>query len=245
MEMYADRPIYRSFYLDTPSHGDVRVTLGVSYKNIRLRRDASGHYSMSAPLGITYRQAFEAFNRMKLSLPEPKNGFKAYQIDSEISFGEGFVAIKRSPLSREERSGIESRGGMILCVSPTVDLNDPEVTENITKHIVGMLKSKAKAILLPRAREIAKQLGVSVVWWKIGTGLRSLGTCSHDRVITLSSAVLFLPPELRDLIICHELAHIAEMNHSPRFHALLDTYLGGREAQLTAALKTYPWPIIR
>jgi hypothetical protein len=56
---------------------------------------------------------------------------------------------------------------------------------------------------------------------------------------------VFLPQELRDLIILHELAHLSEMNHSPRFHALLDTYLDGREALLRNLLRNYAWPILR
>ena len=46
-------------------------------------------------------------------------------------------------------------------------------------------------------------------------------------------------------MILHELAHLLEMNHSPRFHALLDSYLGGSEATLTRRLRTYRWPILR
>lgn len=57
--------------------------------------------------------------------------------------------------------------------------------------------------------------------------------------------LVFLPQELRDYIICHELAHLSEMNHSPRFHALLDSYLDGREAMLAARLRAYSWPVLR
>ena len=56
---------------------------------------------------------------------------------------------------------------------------------------------------------------------------------------------MFLPQELRDYIVLHEIAHLSEMNHSPRFHAVLDGYLGGREAILVNRLKTYSWPVLR
>ena len=35
------------------------------------------------------------------------------------------------------------------------------------------------------------------------------------------------------------------MNHSAAFHALCNTYLGGREKQLEAQLKHFPWPILQ
>lgn len=48
------------------------------------------------------------------------------------------------------------------------------------------------------------------------------GTCSNDGRITLNLKLMQLDIDLLDYVIVHELCHLREFNHSPRFYALLD-----------------------
>lgn len=48
------------------------------------------------------------------------------------------------------------------------------------------------------------------------------GSCSNDGNINLSTRLLFAPPVVIDYVIIHELAHLIELNHSPRFWALVE-----------------------
>ena len=74
-------------------------------------------------------------------------------------------------------------------------------------------------------------------------GSTRLGTCNTRGEIRLSCVLVLLPSELRDYVILHEFAHLTEMNHSPRFYALLDRYCGGRNAILRRALKNAVLPV--
>lgn len=132
-----------------------------------------------------------------------------------------------------------------LEIGTDFDLEEEDTVRMVSSMLCRMARKIAPEILLPRARELAARVGRNPAGWAISTGFRTLGTCSFRGYISLSYALVFLPAELRDYIICHELAHLSEMNHSPRFHALLDRYLGGREAILVKQLRDFSWPVLR
>lgn len=47
------------------------------------------------------------------------------------------------------------------------------------------------------------------------------GSCSSKGNVNLSTRLLFAPEDVQDYVIIHELAHLVEMNHSPRFWKLV------------------------
>ncbi len=47
------------------------------------------------------------------------------------------------------------------------------------------------------------------------------GSCSSKKYLNFNYRICLLPAELADYIIVHELCHIKEMNHSPRFWTLV------------------------
>lgn len=125
------------------------------------------------------------------------------------------------------------------------DFSQHETSAAISDMLCKIARKVAPQILVPRARMLAAKTGRQPVGWTISTGHRILGRCSAHGIISLSYILVFMPQHLCDYVIYHELAHLSEMNHGERFHSLLDQYLGGREAELTAELHRYSWPVLR
>ena len=48
------------------------------------------------------------------------------------------------------------------------------------------------------------------------------GSCSPDGVLTFSWRLVLAPPHILDYLAAHEAAHLREMNHGPRFWALVE-----------------------
>ena len=46
------------------------------------------------------------------------------------------------------------------------------------------------------------------------------GSCSRSAVITLNLELIRMPLPCIDYVITHELCHLVEFNHGPRFYAL-------------------------
>lgn len=54
---------------------------------------------------------------------------------------------------------------------------------------------------------------------------RKWGSCSRRKNLNFNYRLLFLPQELADYIIVHELCHLREMNHSRKFWGLVEKTL--------------------
>lgn len=65
------------------------------------------------------------------------------------------------------------------------------------------------------------------------------GSCSGKNNISLNVNIAFLPPELQDYILLHELVHTKVKNHSKQFWAELDKYTNGNSKELAKQLKSY------
>lgn len=221
----------------------VKIRVNRRARNVTMRRQVDG-LRVTVPYGIEVDRFMEIFRRLVARLPEREvpHYREGVLIDNDLLH----IIIERRQDTKQSVNFVKGKDDwMILQIPSDVELTSPLLTKSITRLLVGLGRFVVQTQVIPQAVEVATRVGSFPRGWRSGTGLKTLGTCSTKREITLSAALAFMPPHLREYIICHELAHLKEMNHSERFHQLCDSYCSGREAALERELRAYAWPLVR
>ncbi len=93
-------------------------------------------------------------------------------------------------------------------------------TERSEKEIQE-LREKARKILTIKSHQYATWIGVSFERIRIGDQRTRWGSCSSKGTISYNWKLILMPEEIMDYVVVHELCHLLEMNHSPRFWQLV------------------------
>jgi predicted metal-dependent hydrolase len=93
---------------------------------------------------------------------------------------------------------------------------------------------KAKEKILPRANKIAHDLGVEFENAKIVDNRYRWGSCTIRNNVNFNWRLIKAPMYVVDYVIVHELAHLLEANHTPRFWNIV-------RAQLPKMEKAKEW----
>ena len=199
-----------------------------------------GYVKVVCPRRLSKKQIREAVDQMAPKLKKVEQ--PAMKI-ADIVLPDWRLNVRRQSIEPHKAIVEGSLPEMTLLIGSAINLDDADGAMLFNRLALAAGKRVAPPLLLPRARQIARELGVGPKEWTISHGRKVLGHCSADKKIALSYICVFLPPELRDYIICHELAHLRHMDHSPKFHALCDVYCRRREKELIRKLRHYQWPI--
>ena len=87
-------------------------------------------------------------------------------------------------------------------------------------------RGKAKAYLTFRINQLANKYGFEFNKLFIRNQKTRWGSCSSKDNISLNMKLVFLPVELQDYVILHELVHTKEKNHGKKFWNVMDKLVG-------------------
>lgn len=86
-------------------------------------------------------------------------------------------------------------------------------------------RNLAREVLGARTGYYARKMGVTYGRISIREQKTRWGSCSSAGNLNFNWKLVLMPPELLDYVVVHELAHRKEMNHSPRFWAIVEREL--------------------
>lgn len=124
-----------------------------------------------------------------------------HKIEEFINSKQAWIEKKRALLAERQR-------------------NHPQKTkEEIQEQI-----AQGYAILSPLVEEYAAQMNVRPTALSITKAEKRFGSCSSGGHICFSYRLVEYPEDAIRYVIIHELAHMKELNHSPRFWAIVKQF---------------------
>lgn len=142
------------------------------------------------------------------------------------------VEIRRSRRRKKTVSG-KLEGGVLVIQAPA-DLSDRElapIIANLRKRLAKRYRSAPQSDeeLEARAQALNRAYFDGRLRWRsiryVTNQNSRYGSCTPAMgTIRISHRVAAMPAWVRDYVIVHELAHLEEANHGPRFWALVNRY---------------------
>lgn len=111
--------------------------------------------------------------------------------------------------------------------------------QQIKDRVQGWLQSEATRLFGERLALYAERLGVSYRTYALSAAATRWGSCSSDGKIRLNWRLIHFPLPVIDYVVAHELAHLKEMNHSPRFWQTVESIFP-EFRQVRQTLKRHP-----
>lgn len=102
----------------------------------------------------------------------------------------------------------------------------PGAPERVGPRLMGHLKQIARARLAGACDNYAARLGRPYAKISIRDTRSRWGSCTSAGTLMFSWRLIMAPPEVLDYVAAHEVAHLAEMNHSGAFWAQVERIYG-------------------
>ncbi|MGE0799802.1 MAG: M48 family metallopeptidase [Lautropia sp.] len=137
-------------------------------------------------------------------------------------------------VDRHRRTHFLLAGDELWVAGPSVD--DAAWLE---RKVTAWMKSQARDLFEVRMQPFVRRLGRGPKTWALSAARSRWGSCSPDGKILLSWRLIHFSLPIIDYVIAHEIGHLKEMNHGPRFWAIVDRLLPGYE-RARDELRRYP-----
>jgi predicted metal-dependent hydrolase len=194
----------------------VSVRVSPRARRIGLRIDAAERrvelvlpHDAPAELGLRFLKSKQGWIATRLkSLPRA------------VPFVEGAIVPVLGVPHRISRSLDPSAPPVMITAGEIRVRGDPQF---ISRRVRDHLATLAHAELARRARPLAVGIGHKIARVSVRDTKSRWGSCASSGNLSFSWRLIFTPEPIIDYVVAHEVAHLAEMNHGPRFWRLVES----------------------
>ncbi|WP_148714156.1 M48 family metallopeptidase [Chitinolyticbacter meiyuanensis] len=104
------------------------------------------------------------------------------------------------------------------------ELHLPGSEVQLAAALARFLQRSARTYFSERVAVWSARMGLAPRALKLTSARTRWGSCTSAGDIRLNWRLLQAPPEVIDYVVIHELAHLAELNHSERFWAIVEAH---------------------
>jgi predicted metal-dependent hydrolase len=134
---------------------------------------------------------------------------------SVLPFGGGWLKVQAVPAGRLERAG-----DLLLVPGPRLPV-----------RVAAWLREEARRACVAAVGRHAQSLGLRPGKISLRDPRSRWGSCTATGDLMFSWRLIMAPPEVLDYVAAHEVAHLVEMNHSPRFWSVVRRLFPEHEAR--------------
>jgi predicted metal-dependent hydrolase len=180
-------------------------------KSMRLTLDpVTGQAHLTLPLRVSHAEAMAFWTahqgwvaRQRAKIPEAT----PFEVGAVLPlFGQ---PVELQHARRHIGRGLLTEGTLIVGGDPAF----------FARRIRDFIKDEAAQVFRQQADTYAQQLGARVRGLAVKDTHSRWGSCTTAGQISLSWRLAFAPQFVSTYVVAHEVAHLREMNHSPRFWA--------------------------
>ena len=190
----------------------VRRTIGLKITSQGLVVHAPKRISASQLQQVLLQKA--SWIQQKLALRENNQVSPMQWVDGEplMFMGQDIILSLQHHATNK---AVTLQGNQLLVRSPQIDQQ-----AFVARKVLQWFAQQALPDFTRRVALIAAQMGEKVSGVALSNARSRWGSCNSRKQIRLNWRLIQAPPHIIQYVICHEMAHLKEMNHSARFYAV-------------------------
>ena len=196
---------------------DPRNIIRTDKRTLSIMINAKGELIVRAPYNYPDHKIFEFIKQKEDWIIKKQNAIRSnsYINHNVVNYTNFlFLGKELTPLISNDVKEIMINDNKLLIPAK---INSDKILSKIEKWY----RKVAEEVLVERVNYMANQLRLRPADVKTNNNKTRWGVCDSRGNIAINWRAIFLPPNLLDYIVVHELCHLLEFNHTPAFWSVV------------------------